>query len=243
MSYDSAQLINDPEEASRIMLDGQQAGIWTAFPGIVVSVNFTEMTCQVQPAIQGVIVDPAGKQSTVNLPVLVDVPIVFPGTAGFLITLPLAKDDEVLVIIASRCIDAWWQLGGVQVPLESRMHDLSDGFAIPAQMSQPKVATIGAVSTTAIQIRNKTGDAYLGLTNAGILQLVNTANTMKGVLNGMLTLLSNLETALATFSTAMGTAATFGQVNTAAGALSGSITSLQAAIVTYQNTTIPGVFQ
>ena len=238
---DNAELLNDQEEAMRLMLDARQSQMWTAIPGFVTAVNLNTGTCSVQPTVQSVIVDDQGEEKTINLPVLINVPIMFPSGGGFSITFPLAVNDEVLVVFSSRCIDGWWQLGGVQVPLEARMHDLSDGFAFPAKMSQPKVLT--SVSSSAVQVRNSAGTAYLGITNAGILQLVNSASTMKNILNGMLSLLANLETALATFSTAMGTAATFGDVNTAAKALSGSITTLQAAIVTYQNTTIPGVFQ
>ena len=52
---DRAQLLNDPEEALRLALDGRQSTIWTSIPGIVTEVDLVKMTCSVQPSIQGTI--------------------------------------------------------------------------------------------------------------------------------------------------------------------------------------------
>lgn len=165
MSLDRQQVLNDPEAAIRTALDGRQATTRTAMPAIVTSVDFTAMTVEVQPAIQAEITNPDNTTQFVNLPILADVPIVFPSAGGFSLTLPIAIGDEVLVIIADRCIDAWWQLGGVNVPIEMRMNDLSDGFAIPGPRSQPRV--IGSISSTNAQLRNDAGTLYLELTPSG----------------------------------------------------------------------------
>lgn len=167
----------------RMMLDGRQVGIWTAIPGIINSIDFATMTCVVQPAIQGVVENSAGVAQAVNLPLLLDVPIVFPKGGTFLITMPLAVGDEVLVVFSSRCIDAWFQSGGVQQAMEARMHDLSDGFAIPGPYSVPKIPG-GAVSSTEIQIRNAAGTAYVSIAANGAIKLVSaTGVNVTGDLN------------------------------------------------------------
>ena len=127
----------EPVEALRAALDGRQAEMWTALPGIVQSFDPAAMTVSVQPAVAGRISDEAGKAASVDLPILPDVPVVFPGGGGFALTFPVAAGDECLVVFASRCIDAWWQSGGVGEPMEPRMHDLSDGFALVGVRSQP----------------------------------------------------------------------------------------------------------
>lgn len=170
MSNNRNQYINDPVESMSIALDGKQSNVWTAIPGIVTAVDFTEMTCTVQPSIQGTVELENGTTQSVNLPILIHVPIVFPSAGGFTITLPLAVNDEVLVIFSSRCIDAWWQSGGIQRPMEARMHDLSDGFAIPGPKSQPNV--IGGISTTGAQIRNNAGTTYIEISADGKIKLV-----------------------------------------------------------------------
>lgn len=163
------QLYNDPEEALRLAFDGRLSTLWTAFPGIVTEVDLAKMTCSVQPAIQGVIEDENGVKTYVNLPLLVDVPICFPKAGGFVLTFPIAADDEVLVVLASRCIDAWWQSGGIQKPMEARMHDLSDGFAIPGPCSQPNV--IPNISATGAQLRNEEGTTYIEIAADGKIKM------------------------------------------------------------------------
>lgn len=167
---DRNSLLNDAETAHRYGLDGRQAQIWTALPAIVQQVNLAAMTLQVQPAIQGVVTNPDGSESFVNLPVLVDVPICFPSAGGFILTLPITVGDEVLVVIASRCIDAWWQNGGIGIPMEARMHDLSDAFALPGPRSQPKV--VGSISAANAQLRNDAGTVYVEITPTGKINLV-----------------------------------------------------------------------
>lgn len=166
---DRSQLYNDNEDALRLAFDGRLSMLWTNFPAIVTAVDLTKNTCSVQPAIQGVIEDENGIKQYVNLPVLVDVPICWQKAGGFVLTLPLAVNDEVLVIIASRCIDAWWQSGGIQKPMEARMHDLSDGFAIPGPSSQPNKIT--NVSSTGAQLRNLAGTTYIEISADGKIKM------------------------------------------------------------------------
>ena len=115
--------------------------------------------------------DSTGKITMGSIAPILDVPIVFPSAGGFTITMPVAVGDEVLVMFASRCIDAWWQNGGViNPPMDYRMHDLSDGFAIPGPKSQPKV--IPNISTNSCQIRTNAGTSYIEITNSGAINLV-----------------------------------------------------------------------
>jgi hypothetical protein len=58
-----------------------------------------------------------------------------------------------------RCIDFWWQNGGVQEPVDPRMHDLSDAFAIVGPQSQAQ--KISGISTSAAQLRTDDGAAFV----------------------------------------------------------------------------------
>lgn len=238
---DRDELLNDSETAMRVALDGRQAQMWTAMPAMVTKVNLTAMTLEVQPTIQGVISNSDGTETNVNLPVLVDVPICFPSAGGFTLTFPIVVNDEVLVIIASRCIDSWWQSGGVGVPIESRMHDLSDGFAILGPKSQPHVIT--GISTTSAQLRNDSGTTFLGPTAAGKIEFENATKTLKGVLNGMLGLLSSLESALSSFAATASTDPIATVVAGAATTLSTQLTILSTQITLYETTDIGALLE
>lgn len=128
--------LNDPVEAQRLAQEGQQAQLWTALPGIVQSFDPVAMTVSVQPAVMGSVKGEGGHVQNQAMPLLVDVPVVFPCGGGFSLTYPIKPGDEALVVFSSRCIDGWWQGGEAVPPPDSRMHDLSDGIAIVGPRSQ-----------------------------------------------------------------------------------------------------------
>lgn len=167
---DRRERLDDPEEALRLALEGYTSGLWTALPGVIVNVNLEAMTVSVQPTIQGVNTNAQGNQQFVNLPVLLDVPLVFPSAGGYTLTFPIKEGDEVLVVFASRAIDAWWQSGGIGKPVEARMHDLSDGFAIPGPHSQ--ATKLSDISTASVQLRNNDGDTYIEINDDQEIKMV-----------------------------------------------------------------------
>lgn len=149
------------QDAIGMVLRGYQAGIWTALPAIIQSFDASALTCTAQPAIQAQVSAQDGSTSSVTLPLLVDVPVCFPRGGGCTLTFPLAAGDEALIVFASRCIDSWWASGGIQVQAELRMHDLSDGFAIPGPFSQ--ATKISGWSGNSAQLRSNDGATFIDL--------------------------------------------------------------------------------
>ena len=199
--------IEHPIEAIRTALEGSQAAIWTTLPGIVQSFDPTEMTVTVQPTIQMQQTDRAtNTKSLVNLPILLDVPIMIQSGGGLSLTFPIKVGDECLVSFASRCIDAWWQQGGIQPQAEFRMHDLSDGFAFIGPRSLPRV--ISNYNTVSVELRTDDGLSFIRISpkthNIGIASSNNvtvtstgavTLNATGGVtINGALTVNGNILT-------------------------------------------------
>lgn len=130
-------------------------------PGILQSYDATKMSCSVQVAVQMQQRDPQGVWTNVSVSVLVDCPVSFPRGGGYGMTLPLAEGDEGMVVFSARCLDAWWQSGGVQPQAEIRMHDLSDGCFVPGICSQPNVPE--GVSTTAARFWKEDDTMYVEL--------------------------------------------------------------------------------
>lgn len=165
---DRRERVDDPEAALREAFDGLRAGIWTALPGIIQSFQSAAdrpPTAAVQPAIKIPVRNLDGTVASMALPLLVDCPVQFPSGGNCTLTFPVAPGDECLVVFASRCIDAWWQSGGVQEQAELRMHDLSDGFVLLGFRSKPRA--LAGVSTSTTQLRNDAGDTYVDLDPAG----------------------------------------------------------------------------
>jgi phage baseplate assembly protein gpV len=132
-----------------------------SMPGIIQSFDPETVTCVVQPAIRYIETDAKGQSSTKSFPLLVDVPVVFPRGGGCTLTFPVTAGDECLLVFADRCIDFWWQSGGVQEPVDTRMHDLSDAFAIVGPQSQAN--KISGISGSATQLRSDDGSTFFEL--------------------------------------------------------------------------------
>lgn len=158
----------------RDMMDNLSFNLRVACPGIIQSWDPDEMTVSVQPSIRENILTDSMKFETVELPLLIHVPVIYPRCGDFIMTFPLAKGDECLVIFADRSIDAWWQSGDIQNTMKGFVHDLSDGFCIPSPSSQPK--KIANISSDAIVIRNIEGDAYIELKKNKDINIVTEGN-------------------------------------------------------------------
>lgn len=193
---DQRERHNDSLATFKIAQRGHQTGIWTAIPGIIDSFDPATMTATVQPAIQMTVRDEQGRTTPDNRPLLLDCPVQFPAGGGCSLTFPVKPGDECLVVFASRCIDAWWQSGGVQGQAEPRMHDQSDGFVLLGFRSQPRI--IPSVSTSAAQLRSDDGQAFVEInpsshainaTTPGPLTLTAPTVTINGnlQLNGRMT--------------------------------------------------------
>lgn len=161
------RLGGDPVSAFRIAFQGMQSELWTTLPAAVVEYNPALRTVSLQPLIQ------AGRPNTETremewfpLPILLDCPVVFGGGGGYLLTFPLLPGDEGLVMISSRCIDGWWEMGGLQPQMDLRMHDLSDGFFLPGIESKPRITP--GISPTDVQLRSKDGLNSISIGPAGV---------------------------------------------------------------------------
>ena len=182
---DRRERIGDPEETQRMIFEGQQAKLWTALPGIIAGFDAGAHTCSVQPAINGTRRTASGQIVELKMPLLLDGPVVFPGGGGVTLTFPLKPGDECLVVFSSRCIDAWWQLGGVQGQAEFRMHDLSDGFVIPGGRSQPRA--FGASTATA-QLRTDDGAAFVEMDPSSHKIKAQTSGDIEATASGQITM-------------------------------------------------------
>jgi Phage protein Gp138 N-terminal domain len=101
--------------------------IHTSFPGIIVSYDFTTQKATIQPALNKKYTDGVVR----SMPILNNVPVIFPRSGGAALTFPISPGDTVLVICSERSLDNWLNTGGQVTPVDPRKFDLSDGIAIP----------------------------------------------------------------------------------------------------------------
>ncbi|MBN3093474.1 translation initiation factor IF-2 [Pectobacterium brasiliense] len=206
-----------------------------AMSGIIQSFDADEVTCVVQPSIQGASSDSSGVVSSLSLPLLTDVPVVFPRGGGCTLTFPVSPGDECLIIVADRCIDFWWQSGGVQEPVSDRMHSLSDAFVVVGPQSQAK--KISGISTSATQLRTDDGATFVEVATGHNITITTpgklTASAQGGteitspsiVLNGNVTINGNLSQGMGASG---GTATMNGPVN-----VTGDVTAGGKSLMTH----------
>ncbi len=174
---DRHERIEDKTAIQRKVMESFGRNLWCCLPGLIEKVDFQKMTCEVQPSIRMVQFDTKGGRKFVDLPLLVDVPLVYPQGGFGLLTFPVKKGDECLVVFSDRCIDAWWQNGGVQGQIEFRQHDLSDGFAIVGVRSQPRVLT-PPPDPENVQLRSEDGKTHVSMKPDGTVAMINEKGTI-----------------------------------------------------------------
>lgn len=128
---------NDLTEREKLKSD-VMFNLRCCIPCIVQSYDPEKGTVECQPAIREKIINQNEEIEYRNLPLLLNVPVVFPSNSEYSVTFPLEKGDECLVLFSDLSIDNFWEKGNVQNPIEDRRHDLSDGIAIPCNMSLTK---------------------------------------------------------------------------------------------------------
>jgi hypothetical protein len=124
--------------------------VHTTFPGVVTEYDATTRRAIIQPSLKRY----TGKKEFVEFPLLIDVPVQYPGTKKFTIHFPLEKGDEVAVFFSERAIGLWKQTGmdGIEDP-KPRRFSLPDAYCTPGL--QP-VEFIPANKEGALQVLHHT---------------------------------------------------------------------------------------
>ena len=141
--------------------------IHTSFPGIIISYDHTVQKAVIQPALNKNYTD----GTTAPMPILTNVPIVFPRSGGAALTFPINPGDTVLVICSERSLDNWLNTGGQVTPDDPRKFDLSDAMAIPGLYPFSQVSPAPNNSDVVLQYQgsqiriNANGDVQIVTSN------------------------------------------------------------------------------
>ena len=194
-----ALLCGDDSEQNvgqRAQIDSALNNVHTCCPGVIDSFNPTTMTVEVVPALRKLYFADGEAGVWMDLPMVVDVPVVVLSGGDFAITFPIQQGDECLLLFSERAIDNWHETGNVSELAHARTHSLSDAFALVGVRSKPNVVT--NYNTDEIEIRSKDGQTRIRMNAAGWIhleqgdlhvdigneQIVMTATTVK--INGQL---------------------------------------------------------
>lgn len=108
------------------IISGMLSEMYTVLPGIIE---------KYEPSLKQVSVKPLLKRelggAELELPVIENVPVIFPSTNKALIAFPLYQGDGCLLLFSQRSLDDWLSKGGDILPSDPRMFNISDAIAIP----------------------------------------------------------------------------------------------------------------
>lgn len=153
----------------RLAVDRHLGTVWTALP-VKVLEDSDGHICKLQSTIKGWHEAEGGGTESIEIPYFGSVPINFPAGGGLTATHPIKKDDEGLAIFSSRCIDGWWDKGGIQEEPYRRRHSLSDAIVIPGVRNKPRQLD-PPPSTNSYQIRTDDGKFYIELHQDGTVNI------------------------------------------------------------------------
>ena len=108
--------------------------VHVATPGIIKKYNAATQVADVQPLLKRTIVFEDGSTSDEGLPLIPSVPVWFPRSKNYFLSLELSVGDPVILLICEKSIDEFFMTsdGKTQIaPKDLRHHDLSDAIAIP----------------------------------------------------------------------------------------------------------------
>lgn len=153
-----------------LAIETKQKELHTAMPGIIEKFDPVQQLATVQPAIKRIFKTSDSEEqflTPVALPLLINVPVVFPSGGGYHLTFPVQKGDECLLVFCERAIDVWHERGQVQEPNARRFHSLSDATCFVGLSSIPN--KIPNFDATNAQLRNNDGSVSISLTPLGIV--------------------------------------------------------------------------
>lgn len=149
----------------------------TSMPGIIERFDAETQLASIQPAIRRIFVTRDGDTEILtpsDLPILINVPIIFPRGGGFSLTFPVKKGDECLLNFCERSIDNWHETGKVKKPGARRFHSLSDATAFVGLSSLPN--KIPNYDPTNTEIKKDDGTVSIKLKENSDLDIVAEGN-------------------------------------------------------------------
>lgn len=108
--------------------------IHVALPGQIESYDASQCRASVQPLIKKKLLHPQTQTQNgqiLSMPIINNVPVIFPTSKNSGITFHVEPGDTVLLIFCERNIGNWLINGGEVEPADSRKFDLSDAVAVP----------------------------------------------------------------------------------------------------------------
>ena len=123
-------------EIINLVIDRAISRINTLLPCKITKYNFKTQKCSVQPLVNYLSQD----GNEIALPIINNIPLIFPASGGASITMPVNIGDFVEVRFCQRSLENWLSDGLQGTPDDPRTYDLTDGIATPGLSPFSKIS-------------------------------------------------------------------------------------------------------
>lgn len=144
------------EKVLAMAIDAKLFDVHTAIPGVVESYDPGTETVSVRPALKRKYED----GTLVEIPLILNVPVMFPRGEKSSITFPIKKGNSGLLIFSERSLDVWKSKGGVVDPNDPRKFNITDALFYPGAYSKNKPS--GRATADKFRITHGTSEIEMG---------------------------------------------------------------------------------
>lgn len=139
----------------------------THFPAQVVSYDGATNLCSVRSCIRRIRSDDPNHLTTVDLGVLDDVHVKQFGSGKCHLTVAPTEGSYGVMHVSDRCLDQWFDKGGIVDPGSVRMFDINDCFfdpgIYPGVVDGNNGQLPGGVATDGIEMRSRSGNTFVSV--------------------------------------------------------------------------------
>jgi hypothetical protein len=157
-------------EVLRAVLESRLADVHTALPAKIVKYDATTRKADVQPLLKREYVD----GDIMSMPVISNVPVMFPSGGGAFLSFPVKAGDGCLLIFSERSLDRWLSqnnVGEVETA-DVRMHDITDAVAIVGLAPFAASQSLGASAADTVLNLGTGGRVAIGTQAAELLAIL-----------------------------------------------------------------------
>lgn len=138
--------------------------VHTCLPGEVQKYDYRKKKAEVKPLIKKKLIG----GEAIDIVPIVEVPVIFPGSADAILHFPINRGDTVLLVFSERALDGFLSSGRDSAPTDSRKFSTNDALAIIGLDSFKNPTTVDnntdvilKYKRTGIRIK-KSGDIEIG---------------------------------------------------------------------------------
>ncbi|OAJ35358.1 Gp138 family membrane-puncturing spike protein [Piscirickettsia salmonis] len=137
-------MTNTLEQVLHAALESRLCDVHTSIPGRIASYDAKTQKANIQPVIKKKLRD--GR--SFSMPVITDIPVMFPSAGGGLLSFPAKQGDTGLLFFCERSIDQWMTGNNDEAePLGNHKHNYTDAVFIPGLYPYSKTLNADPINT------------------------------------------------------------------------------------------------